>query len=53
MFRYFDANGLETTNPANVVRIGIVVRGRTPGTGVPGQTHYTDSLTTQLFLRNN
>lgn len=53
VFRYFDANGNETTNPAAVVRIGIVVRGRTQGTGVPGQTHYTDSLTTQLFLRNN
>lgn len=53
VFRYLDANGNETTNPANVVRIGIVVRGRTQGTGVPGQTHYTDSLATQLFLRNN
>src|SRR5690606_38260159 len=53
VFRYFDANGNETANPANVVRIGIVVRGRTQGTGVPGQTHYTDSLATQLFLRNN
>mgnify|MGYP001112808361 CR=1 FL=1 len=53
VFRYFDGNGLPTTNPANVARIGIVVRGRTKGTGVPGQTHYTDSLVTQLFLRNN
>ncbi len=53
VFRYFDANGNQTANPANVVRIEIVVRGRTPGTGVPGQTHYSDSLVTQLFLRNN
>jgi len=53
VFRYFDANGFPTTNPANVAQIGIVVRGRTQGTGVPGETHYTDSLTTRLFLRNN
>jgi len=52
-FRYFDASGNETTDPADVVRIEIVVRGRTPGSGVPGQTHYTDSLVTQLSLRNN
>ncbi|HEX7089570.1 MAG TPA: prepilin-type N-terminal cleavage/methylation domain-containing protein [Longimicrobiales bacterium] len=53
VFRYFDANGNPTTNPGLVARIEIVVRGRTEGTGVPGQTHYSDSLVTQLFLRNN
>ena len=53
VFRYFDANGNPTTNPTAVARIEIVVRGRTRGTGVPGQTDYSDSLVTQLYLRNN
>jgi prepilin-type N-terminal cleavage/methylation domain-containing protein len=53
VFRYFDVDGNPTTNPAAVARIEIAVRGRTEGTGVPGRTHYSDSLVTQLFLRNN
>jgi len=52
-FRYFDANGNPTTNPAAVARIWIMVKGRTPGTGLLGSTAYGDSLFTQLFLRNN
>ena len=53
VFRYFDGNGNPATNPAAVASIQIVVRGRTAGTGVPGQTHYSDSLVTQIYLRNN
>lgn len=51
-FVYLDANGVTTTDPTQVSRVQITVRGRTEGTGMPGKTHYTDELTTQLFLRN-
>lgn len=51
-FRYFDANGNQTLNPAAVVRIEIHVRGKAIG-GSYTSREYVDSLTTQLFLRNS
>jgi prepilin-type N-terminal cleavage/methylation domain-containing protein len=49
-FRYFDAAGAATTQPAQVSRIEITVRGSMI-LGADGVV--TDSLTTQVFLRNN
>lgn len=53
VFRYFDAAGNPTTTPTAVARIAVLVKGRTPGATLRGNTTYGDSLFTQLFLRNN
>jgi len=54
-FRYFDANGAATTDPARVVTIGLVVRGVGSALlqGAGGrQAHWSDSLITVVFPRN-
>ncbi len=49
---YYDTNGAETTDPASVVRIAVSVKAASAaGRELDGQ--YTDSLVTQVFLRNN
>ena len=55
-FTYFTPEGAPTRDPARVVRIGILVAGRTSlpvwlGSGKP--LYLADSLATQVALRNN
>ncbi|MGH7482042.1 MAG: hypothetical protein ACRELV_07795, partial [Longimicrobiales bacterium] len=52
VFRYFDVNGNPTTTPTQVVRIEITVKGVSHTLGA-GSGTYSDSLTSQIFLRNN
>ncbi|MGH7475367.1 MAG: hypothetical protein ACRELD_03690 [Longimicrobiales bacterium] len=53
-FRYYDANGALTTNPAQVARIEVTVRGESRTVaGATATGTYTDTLTTQIYLRNN
>ena len=49
--RYFDAAGLATAVPAEVVRIDLVLKSESAGRTTSGTQ--TDSLTTTVFLRNN
>jgi len=54
-FRYFDASGAATTDPARVVTIGLAVRGVGSALlqGAGGrQEHWSDSLITVVFPRN-
>lgn len=55
-FRYFDAAGNPTTDPRQVVRIGITVIGRTPQqvrTAGGTMGYVVDTLSTQVALRNS
>ena len=49
--QYFDAGGLATDVPANVVRVELTLKAESAGRAVNGTA--VDSVTTVVFLRNN
>lgn len=52
-FTYYDANNNITTDPTQVNRIVITIRARGHAGAAFSNGLYTDTLTTQVFLRNN